>query len=62
MKDKAMERLEEQQDPLSETTQTIVDFRSRLWQPQEKDQGGRLIAIIFVVVVAGLGLLGFGLL
>jgi hypothetical protein len=57
-----MERLEEQQDPLSETTQTMVDFRSRLWQPQEEDKGGRLIAIIFVVVVAGLGLLGFGLL
>ena len=57
-----MERLEEQQDPLSETTQTMIDFRSRLWQPQEEDKGGRLIAIIFVVVVAGLGLLGFGLL
>lgn len=57
-----MERLEKQQDPLGETQQFMVDFRSRLWQQQEQDKGGRLIAVIFVVVVGALGLLGFGLL
>ncbi len=57
-----MDRLEQQQDPMGETAQFMVDFRSRLWQPQQEDKGGRLVAIIFVVVVAGLGLLGFGLL
>jgi hypothetical protein len=57
-----MERLEKQQDPLSGTAQFMVDFRSRLWQPQEEDKGGRLIAVIFVVVIGALGLLGFGLL
>jgi hypothetical protein len=56
-----MERLEQQQDPLGETTQFMVDFRSRLWQPQQEDTGGRLVAIIFVAVLAMLGVVGFGL-
>jgi hypothetical protein len=56
-----MERLEQQQDPLSETAQVMVDFRSRVWQPQEEDKGGRLVAIIFVAVLAVLGIVGFGL-
>jgi hypothetical protein len=62
LKDTAMERLEQQQDPLGETTQCMVDFRSRLWQPQEEDKGGRLVAIIFVGVLAVAGIVGFGLL
>jgi hypothetical protein len=57
-----MDRLEQKQDPLGETAQFMVDFRSRVWQPQQEDKGGKVIAIIFVVVVAALGLLGLGLL
>ena len=57
-----MERVEQQQDPLTETQQIMVDFRSRLWEPQQEDKGGRLVAIIFGVVVMVLGVLGFGLL
>lgn len=57
-----MDRMEKQQDSLSETAQFMVDFRSRLWQPQQEDKGGRLIAIIFVAVIAVLGIVGFGLL
>ena len=58
-----MERTEQQQDPLTDTQQVMVDFRSRLWQPQEEDKGGRLVAIIFVgVVLVVAGVVGFGLL
>ena len=57
-----MERTEQKQDPLTETQQFMVDFRSRLWEPQQEDKGGRLIVIIFVAVLAIAGLIGFGLL
>jgi hypothetical protein len=57
-----MERLEKQQDPLGETQQFMVDFRSRLWQQQEQDKGGRLIAVIFVAVLVVSGIVGLGLL
>ena len=57
-----MERTEQKQDPLTETQQFRVDFRSRLWEPQQADKGGRLIVIIFVAVLAIAGLIGFGLL
>lgn len=57
-----MERVEQQQDPLGETQQLMVEFRSHLWQPQEEDKGGRLVAVIFVGVLAMAGLVGFGLL
>ena len=57
-----MERTEQQQDPLTETQQIMVDFRSRLWEPQEEDKGGRLVAIIFVGVLVVAGVVGFGLL
>ena len=57
-----MERIEQQQDPLTETQQIMVDFRSRLWEPQEEDKGGRLVAIIFVGVLVVAGVVGFGLL
>ncbi len=57
-----MDRMEKQQDPLSETAQFMVDFRSRLWQPQQEDKGGRLVAIIFIAVIAVLGIVGFGFL
>jgi len=56
-----MERTEQQQDPMGETTQFMVDFRSRVWQAQEEDGGTRLIAVIFVAVLAVVGLVGFGL-
>jgi len=57
-----MERTERQQDPLGETQQLMVDFRSRLWEAPQEDKGGRLVAIIFAAVVAVAGLVGFGLL
>lgn len=57
-----MERVEQQQDPLGETSQVMVDFRSQVWQPQQEDTGGRLVAIIFAAVVAVFVVVGFGLL
>lgn len=57
-----MERVEQQQDSLGETQRLMADFRSRLWQPQEEDKGGRLVAIIFVAVLVMAGIVGFGLL
>ena len=56
-----MERLEQQQDALGETQQFMVDFRSRLWEQQPEDRGGRLVAIIFVAVLVVAGIVGFGL-
>jgi len=57
-----MERTEQQQDPLGETQQLMADFRSRLWEAPQEDDGGRLVAIIFAAVVAVACIVGYGLL
>lgn len=57
-----MERTEQQQDPLGETQQFMVDFRSRVWEQQPEDKGGRLVAIIFAAVLVVAGVVGIGLL
>lgn len=54
-----MDMMTKQEDRFGETAQLVADFQSRLWEPEEEDKGGRLIAKIVAVAVVGIGLLAF---